>query len=260
MMRRLHSAPKPSPRVCAIHVAQRLSLGAHGVADAIVARQVGAGLGRADDVVARDGVLGGGQADFANLAAQLFQHIDAACDQIAGLAGQALRSTRAAARSSGRARCRPVARRNRAPARRPTWNRIRRGRRWSAEPVPRRAPFARTGRYDRANWRRPPGRSATRGHRSASRPPRRRTTPAGGRIRRCRNRAQPPPYPAPPPPPSRRSNRPARGPAPRDCAPVHKAEFSFDEPMANSSQLVLPMITPPACSSRITAVASYGGM
>ena len=35
-----------------------------------------------------------------------------------------------------------------------------------------------------------------------------------------------------------------------------KAEFSFDDPMANSSQLVFPMITPPACSSRITAVAS----
>lgn len=35
-----------------------------------------------------------------------------------------------------------------------------------------------------------------------------------------------------------------------------KAEFSFDEPMANSSQLVLPSTTPPAASSRSTAVAS----
>src|SRR5674476_127294 len=34
------------------------------------------------------------------------------------------------------------------------------------------------------------------------------------------------------------------------------AEFSFDDPMANSSQFVLPRITPPACSMRITAVAS----
>ena len=34
------------------------------------------------------------------------------------------------------------------------------------------------------------------------------------------------------------------------------AEFSFDDPMANSSQLVFPMMTPPACSRRITAVAS----
>ena len=34
------------------------------------------------------------------------------------------------------------------------------------------------------------------------------------------------------------------------------AEFSFDEPMANSSQLALPMMTPPAASRRVTAVAS----
>src|SRR5690242_13039592 len=37
------------------------------------------------------------------------------------------------------------------------------------------------------------------------------------------------------------------------------AEFSFDEPIANSSQLVLPTITAPAASSRCTTVASYGG-
>src|SRR5688572_7867193 len=38
------------------------------------------------------------------------------------------------------------------------------------------------------------------------------------------------------------------------------AEFSFDEPIANSSQLVLPTMTAPAASSLETAVASYGGM
>jgi hypothetical protein len=38
------------------------------------------------------------------------------------------------------------------------------------------------------------------------------------------------------------------------------AEFSFDEPMANSSQFSLPSSTAPAASSRLTAVASYGGM
>src|SRR5215471_4394620 len=37
------------------------------------------------------------------------------------------------------------------------------------------------------------------------------------------------------------------------------AEFSVDEPIANSSQLVLPTMTAPAASSRATAVASYGG-
>src|SRR5271156_589451 len=38
------------------------------------------------------------------------------------------------------------------------------------------------------------------------------------------------------------------------------AEFSFELPMANSSQLVLPRMTAPARSSRSIAVASYGGM
>ena len=37
------------------------------------------------------------------------------------------------------------------------------------------------------------------------------------------------------------------------------AECSVDEPMPNSSQLVLPTITAPASSRRVTAVASYGG-
>src|SRR6187399_1945080 len=38
-----------------------------------------------------------------------------------------------------------------------------------------------------------------------------------------------------------------------------KAEFSVDEPIANSSQLVLPMKTAPAASRRETTVASKGG-
>src|SRR6187455_1326360 len=37
------------------------------------------------------------------------------------------------------------------------------------------------------------------------------------------------------------------------------AEFSLDDPMANSSQFVLPTMIAPACSSRSTTVASYGG-
>src|SRR6266850_4489746 len=37
------------------------------------------------------------------------------------------------------------------------------------------------------------------------------------------------------------------------------AEFSVDDPIANSSQLVLPMTTAPARSRRATTVASYGG-
>src|SRR5262245_26507117 len=37
------------------------------------------------------------------------------------------------------------------------------------------------------------------------------------------------------------------------------AEFSVDEPMANSSQTVLPTTIAPAASSRLTTVASNGG-
>src|SRR3954451_5174494 len=37
------------------------------------------------------------------------------------------------------------------------------------------------------------------------------------------------------------------------------AEYSVEEPMANSSMLVLPSITVPAARSRSTIVASYGG-
>src|SRR5207245_1940854 len=42
-------------------------------------------------------------------------------------------------------------------------------------------------------------------------------------------------------------------------AVVKNAEFSVDEPMANSSMFVLPMITMPAVRRRATTVASYGG-
>src|ERR1700729_4207494 len=38
------------------------------------------------------------------------------------------------------------------------------------------------------------------------------------------------------------------------------AEFSVDEPMANSSQLVLPTQTAPASNNRCTAVPVYGGL
>src|SRR5450755_2258676 len=37
------------------------------------------------------------------------------------------------------------------------------------------------------------------------------------------------------------------------------AEFSVDEPIANSSMLVLPRMTTPAARSRAVIVASYGG-
>ena len=39
-----------------------------------------------------------------------------------------------------------------------------------------------------------------------------------------------------------------------------KAEFSFEEPIANSSQLVFPIITEPEAINRSIAVALYGGL
>src|SRR3954471_345837 len=38
------------------------------------------------------------------------------------------------------------------------------------------------------------------------------------------------------------------------------AEFSVDDPIANSSRLVLPTMTAPAACNRSTTVASYGGL
>src|SRR5262245_66694437 len=37
------------------------------------------------------------------------------------------------------------------------------------------------------------------------------------------------------------------------------AEFSVDDPIANSSRFVLPTATAPAAATRCTTVASYGG-
>ena len=62
MIRRLTSAPKPSARVVS-YISSRspAPLGAHPVADAVVAGQVRGGLGRGDHVVGGDPVLGAGQ-------------------------------------------------------------------------------------------------------------------------------------------------------------------------------------------------------
>ena len=51
-------------------------------------------------------------------------------------------------------------------------------------------------------------------------------------------------------------SRPVRG--SQGFAPGAKAEFSLDEPMANSSQLSLPSVTAPAWPAFCTTVASNG--
>ena len=95
---------------------------------------------------------------------------------------------------------------------------------------------------------------------------RRRTAPrAGGSSRRCRSRARAARTRPRPPPPNRRSNR--RAPASRSCGlrVGPNAEFSVEEPIANSSRLVLPTTTAPASRSalarpsRRTAAASPRG-
>ena len=49
------------------------------------------------------------------------------------------------------------------------------------------------------------------------------------------------------------------GRGPTGCGSVPYALFSVEEPIANSSMLVLPRITRPASRSRAVTVASYGG-
>ena len=108
-------------------------------------------------------------------------------------------------------------------------------------------------------------RSATPRRTSAS--PRRRRTArrAGGSSRRCRSRARAARTRPRPRRPIRRSSRRAR--ASRSCGlrVGPNAEFSVDEPIANSSRLVLPTITAPASRnrarprSRRTAAASPRG-
>ena len=72
MIRRLTSAPKPSARVVSyISIRSPAPLGAHPVADAVVAGEVRGGLGRGDHVVGGDAVLGVRQRDLGDLAAEL---------------------------------------------------------------------------------------------------------------------------------------------------------------------------------------------
>ena len=124
---------------------------------------------------------------------------------------------------------------------------------------PRRRPSSRTVRSGRATTRTRSGRTATRVRTSAS-PRRHRTTPrAGGSSRRCRSRRRAPRTRRRPRPPNRRSTRRAPGRCRAGCGSAPNAEFSVDEPIANSSRLVLPTSTAPAARSRCTTVASYGG-
>ena len=123
----------------------------------------------------------------------------------------------------------------------------------------RRAPWWRTGRSGRASSRTRSGRSATPDRRWASRR-RHRTAPrADGSSRRCRSRGRAARTRPRPRPPILRSNRRARGVGSCGLRVGPNAEFSVDEPIANSSRLVFATATAPAASTRSTTVAVYGG-
>ena len=104
-------------------------------------------------------------------------------------------------------------------------------------------------RSDRATRRTRAARSATRARRSASGPRGRRAPPAGGSIRPCPSRATSGAMPAA----TATAEPPLDPPGIRSVAQGLRAgpnaEFSFDEPIANSSQFVLPTMTAPAASS-----------
>ena len=106
----------------------------------------------------------------------------------------------------------------------------------------------RTGRSGRATTQTRAARTATRARMSASSRRDRRTPPAGGSSRRCPSRARAGAIPA----------ATAAAEPPLLAAGVRvgshglrvgpKAEFSVDEPIANSSRFVLPTMTAPAAS------------
>ena len=65
---------EPLAACVAIHIGERVAgRRAESVSNAIVAGQIGAGLGGRDDVITGDGVVGGRQADLADLAAERFE-------------------------------------------------------------------------------------------------------------------------------------------------------------------------------------------
>ena len=114
---------------------------------------------------------------------------------------------------------------------------------------------ARTVRCDRATRQRRSVRSARRAHKSAARQRRRKTMPAAGSSRRYLCRGSPRPSPPRPPPLSRRSNRPARDPAPADCAPGRMRNFHSTSPSRTRRSSACPTPPRPPLSASRTAVA-----
>ena len=75
MMRRRTSLPKPSARVPLVHVDDVAAGNAQAVAHAVIAREIGRGLGRRHDVICRQRVFGVRQRDVDGLGAGVFEPI-----------------------------------------------------------------------------------------------------------------------------------------------------------------------------------------
>ncbi len=251
MIRRLTSAPKPAARVPPVHVDQvARARHAQAVPHAVVAREVRRRLGGGDQVVGGQPVLGVRQRDRlrrsrrASRSASMAARTAALDLGVHALDEVLARARRAAARSTPR---RERGRGSRAPARpRAVESRgscagdgaehERRVRHVLGE----RADLVeRGGERDQAVARHAPvGRlepddAAERGGLAD------RAAGVGAEGRRRPGRP-------PPPPPSRRTSRPARAPRSQGFRVGKNAEFSVEEPIANSSMLSLPSSTAPA--------------
>ena len=251
MMRRFTSAPNPAVRVAVFIAADVVAVDPQPVAHAVVAGEVRRRLGRRDQVVRRQAVGELGHRDLLDLGPGLGQGVGrlvhpgrhvgrAALDEVA--AQPDAHTLHAACTGAGSARApkaSEVLSSGSCPAR--TSNS-------SAASVDRRRRTARSGR---ASSQTPPARSARHGRRWASSRRRRRARPAGGWSRPCRSPGPAGRSPPPPRQPSRHCCRPGPCRAQRGLRVGPKAEFSVEQPMANSSMFVLPNATAPAASQEL---------
>ena len=258
MMRRLTSAPKPVAARRSYITRRSSRLGrAYAVAHAVVAREVRARLRRGNQVVDGDAMTAVRQRRRRRSAAPCASSTSSASSN----AARTPASTPSLISARGTPMRRPRSRRStlRLRSRHGRGHRRRVTRVVSGDdaeaPARRLRPSRRTGRSDRATTRTRSGRSETRARRSASSRPRRTTPRAGGSIRPCPSRARAARGRRRPPPRIRRSSRRECGRDAHGLRVTPYAEFSVDEPIANSSQLVLPTMTAPAASRRSTTVA-----
>ena len=255
MMRRFTSAPNPRRACAAFIVGDVVAVDAQAVAHAVVAREVRRRFGRRDQVVRRQAVPRSTAPRPARPSRRAASSAPAARSTAARTSGSmpstSIISSTMPTRKPGDAVFERVGRRARA-ARRSTssrsgsWPQIassssaasRDGRRERPDLVERRRERDQAVARHRAVRRLHPDDAAQRRGLAD------RAAGVGAERRAARTRPRPRP-------PNRRSTR--RAPATRraGCASAPNAEFSVDDPIANSSRFVLPTITAPAARSRV---------